>query len=182
MRTYTDIRAQVDADVLLQREINLALLAVADTLSPGSDMRMIRILSRILNASWTEHVSFQNEVVLPILVGRHHAAVSDLVERVHRDHVNLGALHTQIAFQFEALLSGGPVVKNELEALLRRTHVTRQDHLATHAALDGWMPPSFTAAECALCEQWALARMSPRFPLDLVRSGRPYPQFGSRLH
>jgi hypothetical protein len=182
MQACSDIRAQVDADALLQGEINLALLAVADTLPSGPDPRMVRILSRILAVSWTEHMSFQDEVIFPILIGRRQTAAAELIASSRSDHANLVGLHAEIGQQFEGLLAPDHTVVVGLETLLRLTHAKRQAHLATDALLSQSMPSPFTPAECALCEQWTRARMRLRFPLDLVRGGRPYPQLGSRLH
>jgi hypothetical protein len=182
MQTCTDIRAQVDADMLLQREINLALLAVADTLASGVDPRMLRILARILKVSWTEHVTFQDEVVVPILAARHTGELTSRIADCQTEHGRIADLHAEICRHLENILEPGDAIPQDTEALLRSAHARRQSHLDGEAVLDALMPHAFNAAECALCDNWMHARHSQRFPLDLVRSGRPYPQPCKPMH
>ena len=67
MSDGTDIRAQVVADNLLQDEINRGLAILAARLPADVDLRLVRILARVLESSWTEHVSFQHSVMFPIV-------------------------------------------------------------------------------------------------------------------
>ena len=82
MQSKLDIREQIAADATLQAEISQALVAIADSLSQGTDLRVARIVVRTLEASWDEHVSFQDEVVFPIVLGRHTRQVALLVDRL----------------------------------------------------------------------------------------------------
>jgi hypothetical protein len=178
MHTSTDIRAQIEADAMLQREISRALLAVADSLESGTDRRVVRILTRTLEASWDEHVSFQNEVIFPILSSRHGAAVLQMIDGRRSEHASLSHDHATIGRQFDGLLGQQLDMAAELELLLRSTHAQRQSHLDLDADLDGWLPKTFTEAECALCGKWSALRPNLPFPLNLLRQGpRPRPEW-----
>jgi hypothetical protein len=183
MDTALDIRAQINADTHLQTEINSALLAVAESLTKGSDGRIVRILTRTLEASWHEHVSFQSAVVFPILEGRHATDVSGAIARLRIDHATLSQRHGDVGRSLERLLEMPADDAGEMERLLRVTIAQRRTHFRQDAELERWLPGTFTRFECALCQRWAAARQSPRFPLNLLRSPeRPYPRFGGRLN
>ena len=184
MLDSTDIHALVDADAQLQREISAALLAVADGLTSGGDLRMVRILTRTLEASWTEHVSFQDEVVFPILIARHGPDPAPDVERSNGEHKRLAELHAEISRRLEALLKPEHAIDEGLEALLRDTLACRLSHLEIDSRIGSRLPDTFTAAERILCEKWSQTRPHPRFPLNLLPKGdRPFPKLGGkRLH
>lgn len=184
MYDAADIRAQIAADALLQREISHALLAIADTLPAGSDHRVVRILTRTLEASWIEHVSFQDGVLFPILISRHGAPVQAMIDDRRSEHASLSQRHARIARELDSLLlRAGRATADGLETLLRSTHADRLSHLELDADLDPWLPEAFNDAECALCEKWSNARPSLRFPLNLLlQAGRSFPRTGGRLH
>jgi hypothetical protein len=176
MHTISDIRAQVEADAMLQREISSVLLAVADSLGTGSDNRVVRILTRTLEASWDEHVGFQDAVIFPIVVGRHGPRVMEIIDRRRSEHATLAQQHSQIRQHLAGELAQGGRLAEELEALLRDAYAQRQSHLDCDADLDGWLPETFSEAECALCGKWWTLRSNLPFPLNLLRhSVRPRP-------
>jgi hypothetical protein len=182
MGTALDIRAQIEADTHLQTEINNALLAVSEGLCKGSDGRVVRLLTRTLEASWHEHVSFQNMVVFPILEGRHALDVSDAIARSHLDHASLSERHGDVGRHLERLLEAPADDVHRLKRLLSVTIAQRRIHFSRDAQLERRLPDTFSRLECVLCERWLAARQSSRFPLNLLRSpGRPYPRFGGRL-
>lgn len=183
MRPANDIRAQIEADALLQQEISRALLATADTLASGSDPRVVRILTRTLEASWAEHVSFQDQVIFPILVGRHGDRIVGTIERGRSEHASLAQQHFKIGRLLDALLGPGHLIADGLEYLMRATHAERLRHLELDAEFYSWLPETFTEAECVLCGRWWASRPKLRFPLNLLRrAGRPFPRLGGRLH
>ncbi|KAB2939970.1 MAG: hypothetical protein K8F92_09675 [Hyphomicrobium sp.] len=183
MDTAPNIRAHLDADVHLQSEINHALLAVADGLSAGSDRRLVRILKRTLEASWTEHVSFQEEVVFPIIEARHGQETRDSIDRLRSDHASLSQRHGEVAQALQGMLHGRDADPALLDALLRMTVEQRRSHVHKDAELDKWLPATFTEHETWLCAEWISTRPRPRFPLNLLgATGRPIPRLGGRLH
>jgi len=181
MTEAADIRAQIAADLLLQREISHVLVAVADTLSEGSDLRVVRILSRTLEASWDEHVSFQDKVVFQILLTRHGAKVRDMIDGRRSEHASLSQQHFRIGRQLDNLLTRGQAAADGLEALLRSTYSDRLSHLDRDAELDGWLPETFNNTECSLCQKWSASRPQLRFPLNLLRDPG-FPRVGRWLH
>lgn len=183
MDTATSIRAQINADAHLQAEINRALLAIVDTLAPGSDRRVVRILTRTLEASWAEHVSFQHEVIFPILVAHHAGRVSDAVDRLRSEHAALSQRHAGVGKLLASMLHGLPGDTAEIDALLRATFDLRRTHLKADAELERWLPMTFNAAEISLCTGWAMTRPKSRFPLNLLRvAGRSFLRPGQRSH
>ncbi len=183
MDHVTDIRARIDADAFLQAEINRALLAIADSMSQGSDLRLVRILVRTLETSWAEHVTFQDEVVFPIVLGRHIRGVAPIVGRLRSDHVRIGECNADIGKRLDRLLLGQPSSPAELEAALKAAFELRRDHLHVDAELNGWLPATFSAAEVSLCCVWEMGRPPPRFPLNLLKGIGPRAfRFGGRPH
>jgi hypothetical protein len=183
MDTAVDIRAHIDADVHLQQEIDHALLAVADALVMRGDPRVVRILSRTLEPSWAEHVSFQSEVIFPIIEARRGAEARSSIHRLRADHADLSQHHSEVGKALAAMLAGGGEDTDWLGALLRTTIASRRSHFVRDAALDRWLPAPFTEPEGVLCARWVTTRPAPRFPLNLLRGAeRPFPQLGKRLH
>lgn len=184
MKTCTDIREQVGADARLQQEISHALLAVAEALAADGDYRIVRILARTLEASWDEHVSFQHEVIFPIIISRHGDKLNELVDGHRAEHASLTQLHAEIGHHLEALLEPAHEQAAGLETLLRRTHAQRLLHLSREDELHAWLPDSLDDGERSLCEKWLQTRPSLRFPLNLLREGgRPFPSLGGgRVH
>jgi hypothetical protein len=179
----TDIRAHIDADAVLQAEINRALLAIADSMSQGSDLRLVRILVRMLEASWAEHVTFQDEVVFPIVLGRHTRGVAPIVGRLRSDHVRICECNSDICKRFDRLLREQPNDPVELEAAVRAAFERRRDHMHVSAELTGWLPATFSAAEASLYCVWETGRPTPRFPLNLLKgTGQRAFRFGGRPH
>jgi hypothetical protein len=180
MHTALDIRAQIDADTHLQTEINHALSAVADDLNTGSDGRLVRILIRTLQASWREHVGFQTEILFPIVEARHGDEVCGAIARLRIDHASLSQRHGEVGRGLARLLESPPDDDGALERLLRATIAQRRTHFRRDTEFDRWLPETFTRLECALCQRWAAARQSTRFPLNLLRSPeRSYPRSAS---
>jgi hypothetical protein len=183
MSDKVDIRAHIAADTQLQAEINRALLAIADSLSQAGDPRIVRILNRTLEASWAEHVSFQDEVVFPIVIGRHSHRVTLVIDGLRSEHAGLSQRHAEIGNGLNDLQQDKLHDVAGFDTLLRTTHELRRRHLIDDAELIGLLPASFSAAETDLCRGWAARRPVPRFPLNVLRSsrGRSF-RFGRHLH
>jgi hypothetical protein len=172
MQSKLDIRAQIAADAALQAEISQALVAIADSLPQGTDLRVARIVLRTLEASWDEHVSFQDEVVFPIVLGRHTRRVAPLVDCLRSDHERIRDGNSDILGRLQALLGGISYEPAGLESALRGTFALRQNHMQIDAELSGWLPDTFSRTEQALSNVWQLSRPSPRFPLNLLKATR----------
>jgi hypothetical protein len=183
MDTAASIRAQINADALLQAEINRALLAIADNLVSGGDRRVVRILTRTLEASWAEHVSFQHEVIFPILLAHHARRVSEAVDLLRSDHAALSQRQAGVGRLLASMLHGRLGDAAEIYALLRAAFELRRTHLKADAEIERWLPATFNAAEKTLCVGWAVTRPKSRFPLNLLRAnGRSLLPPGQRPH
>jgi hypothetical protein len=164
------IRAQIAADALMQAEIGRGLIAVADSLPNGSDLRVARILARMLQSSWSEHVSFQDEVVFPILAVRRARRLAGLIGRQQTDHARLSQHHRAIEHQLNTLLVKATDDVSGLDRLLRGACDARRSHMAVDEQLDAWLPATFSDGEVRLYHLWANERPHPRFPLNLLKT------------
>ena len=183
MHSCSDINARVHADAALQREISHALAALADSLRDGGDVRIARILSRTLEGSWIEHVSFQEDVIFPILTGRHGINVAHLVAARCADHASLSQQHAVIARQLDALTGARALNGRDIEAVLRQACSHRLSHLCLDGELTARLPKTYTQAEKALCEKWSSLRPVLRFPLNLLCNGElSFPHIGKHVH
>ena len=172
MQSKLDIREQIAADAALQAEISQALSAIADSLPQGTDLRVARIVLRTLEASWDEHASFQDEVVFPIVLGRHTRRVAPLVDCLRSDHERIRDGNSDIVGRLEALLGGISHEPGGLETALRGAFALRRDHLQIDAELGGWLSDTFSPTEQSLSNVWQLGRPNPRFPLNLLKATR----------
>lgn len=180
MHTSSDIRAQIAADAMLQREISSALLAVANSLETGTDSRIVRILTRTLEAGWEEHVSFQDAVIFPIILNRHGTRVQGMIDHRRSEHASLSQQHSEVGRWLDGLLTprAGLHPSESLGVLLRNTYAQRQSHLDCDSDLDSWLPQVFTEAESTLCCKWSELRPNLPFPLNLLsQSPRPRPRW-----
>jgi hypothetical protein len=172
----TDIRARIDADAFLQAEINRALLAIADSMSQGSDLRLVRILVRTLEASWAEHVSFQQRVVFPIVAHscRGVVGVQMAIDRLEEEHGALTAQHAALRECLDRLAGGDLTSAARLQGLVVEALRGRNAHFDADDGIAGRLPPAFGASDLALYSEWMTQRLSPRFPLGLLATGQPY--------
>lgn len=172
MHNATDIHARLAADAALQAEISEALLAVADSLPQGCDPRILKLVSRTLEASWEEHVSFQDAVMFPIVIGRHARRATPIVDRLRADHAGISRRHTAIHQRLQQMLDGVAGELATLEEALRATFELRRDHMHVDAELGSWLPQNFSPAELSLCCAWEVTRPAPRFPLNVLQATR----------
>ncbi|HWK37376.1 MAG TPA: hypothetical protein VNR88_00520 [Hyphomicrobium sp.] len=183
MKIHADIRAHIDADALLQREINHALSAAAEYLAMTGDLRLVRILTRTLGPSWSEHISFQEEVIFPIAAARHGGRTKRSIALLRADHDNLSQQHGEIGSALQGLLDGRPADLAQLGATLHTTIALRRSHFLLDAELHTSLPAPYTWKERSFCIHWMRTRPRPRFPLNLLRDGgRSIPQVTGRIH
>jgi len=183
MKIDVDIGAQIDADTQLQREINHALSATAGGLAISGDLRLVRILTRTLGPSWTEHVSFQEDVIFPIAAARHGGSMKRTIALLRADHDNLSQQHSEISSMLQGLLDGRPADLSQFDATLRTTLALRRSHFLLDAQLHTWLPAPYTSKERSFCIHWMETRPRPRFPLNLLRDGgRSIPTVTGRIH
>jgi hypothetical protein len=166
-----DLCQRIAADRMLQLEICCTLESIADSLPGVADLRLVRALTSVLEPSWTEHVSFQDDALFPILVRRHHSSqeLSSAVERLRRDHLEIGDRNREVNEQFEMMLGGYEPEPEMFGYLLRNAFDGRRRHIESEIVLvEMYLPTMFTPAERAILDAWNVARPRPPFPLGLL--------------
>ncbi len=164
------IRDQITADGHLQEEINGALEDFADSLPGVTDLRLARLLTRTLEPSWAEHISFQDHVVFPIIANLDSGTknIAGVVDRLQAQHASLAEHHTEIKEELVNLLDGDRSNSRMLARLLRSAVRQRRRHLEAEAALTGRLPGMFTPSDAALLGSWLANRPKPAFPLSML--------------
>lgn len=179
MNSEADIRAHIVADARLQDEITRALHDFADSLPGVADLRVVRILTRTLEPSWTEHVGFQERVVFPIVANLNDRKndIDELIGRLKTDHAMLAEHHSEVAARLHDILDGDRLNVGTLGHVLRRAGALRIRHFDDEAVLATCLSCPFTADDKALLSSWIASRPNPAFPLGVLgwrrmRSGR----------
>jgi hypothetical protein len=169
-RPMPDPHQRTIADRILQHEIDNALANLADSLPVIIDLRIARVLSTILEPSWAEHTSFQDEALFPILARRHDGVkdVKILLARLEREHAELTECHLEIALKLELLIGGRLTTHAALGRKLRGAKDVRQRHREAETQLDALLPRALSAPERKALEQWLAERPAPPFPLNIV--------------
>jgi hypothetical protein len=169
-----DIRAQIAADGRLQHEISLALSDFAASLPGLSDLRVVRVLTRTLEPSWAEHVSFQDEVVFPILMQRADKAphIAATIGQRQAEHAELAEWHGEVAHELRGLLDGDDANGGAIASLLKNTCDMRNRHFGAEAPLGSALPTAFTHADVNLLEAWRACRPRPLFPFSVLARRR----------
>jgi hypothetical protein len=164
-----DAYERIAADRTLQLEICCTLESLADSL-PEVDLNLARALAGVLEPSWIEHVSFQDEVLFPILsrdVER--ALLVARLDTLKREHTEIsgrfGELNEQIVLVIEGEAHNadafGYLVRGVFESL--RSHI---DHEAV--LLEEFMPRVLSPADRKIVETWSASRAWPPFPISLL--------------
>ena len=168
------IRDQIAADNRLQEEINRALKDFADSLPGAGDLRLVRILTRTLEPSWTEHVSFQDHVVFPIVEDFDGGAknMTAVIDRLRAEHAGLAERHSEVREQLESLLDGDRSNSRTLAELLKGAVELRSRHFEAETTLAGCLPELFTQRDLALLGRWLTNRPKPPFPLSVLNHRR----------
>ena len=156
---------------MLQFEICCALECLADGLPEVTDLRLARALITVLEPSWMEHVSFQDEALFPILLRRHHhsrdLAVS--LDRLRRDHMEISDRNREVSEQIELLLAGDEPDPEMFGFMLRSAFDSRRRHMESELVLvEAYLPSMLTPAERTIVDRWHSARPQPPFPLGLL--------------
>jgi hypothetical protein len=175
MADGSDIRAQVAADNLLQDEINRGLAVLAAPLPADADLRMIRILARVLESSWAEHVGFQHHVLYPIVAGEFSGVlgIQMAIARLREEHKDLAEQHAALTRQLHALLRGDRSNAAAFQALAGRILHQRSGHFAADGCIADRMPTLLAASDVARHRDWLANRLALRFPIGLF-ARRPW--------
>ena len=171
--SWPTLERMARVDRALQNEINLALGSLLANRPSLVDLRLVRMLTALLVPSWTEHTSFQNEVMFPIIMRNGgEDAVAALLARLRVEHVDITRLQARLVVDFERVISGRlgdhAAYRDRLRVLLE----VRRHHLKAEAQLTGLLPSVLAAADETTIQIWASTRPVPPFPISVLRFTR----------
>jgi hypothetical protein len=165
-----DARQRMAADRLLQLEINRALEDLADNLPDVSDLRLARVLMEVLEPSWNEHVSFQDQALFPIILERHAGAgeAGAMIDRFRMEHAEIEDRHLEVRQHIATLIRGQLKNADAFGYLLRGVFETRRRHFDAEYDFETSIASSLTPADIAALDSWTTKRPRPSFPLNFV--------------
>jgi hypothetical protein len=166
-----DLAQRLGADRTLQAEIDKAMAGLAEGLPSLQGLRLARVLSTVLEPSWSEHQSFQDEALFPILAKANSARLDDhpLLARLSREHGEIGAHQQELLSFLNAHINGQRAATAKLTVCLTEVLSLRRRHLDAEAALGLMIPAVLDAADKAALDFWASGRATPAFPINLAR-------------
>ncbi len=133
---WPQARERIAADRMLQLEICTALESLADNLPNVVDLRLARALVGVIEPSWSEHVSFQDDALFPILLRRHDATrgVAATLERLRLEHAEIRDRHVEVIEQICLLIVGEQPNPDMLGYLLRSVFEGHRRHIEGETA------------------------------------------------
>jgi len=168
-----DLAQWIAADRRLQSEIDRAMARLAECVDTGVDLRLAQILSAVMEPSWKEHMSFQEEALFPLLVRLHGVSpdMAGLLARLGDEHGTIGTAHDEVAVHLHHVAGGWRAAKaagRDLAAALGRALSLRERHGAAESSLADALPPRLGEDDQAAMAQWFATRAAHPFPLNLV--------------
>jgi hypothetical protein len=170
-QNWSDPYQRMAADRTLQLEICTALESLADSLPNIEDLRLARTLIGVLEPSWTEHVSFQDEVLFPILLKRHDSfrALQANLDTFQREHITIAEGDAELCEQMQRLIGGETPDAGMLGYLLRNVFESRRRHIDSETSLlETFLPSLHTPADRRALESWTATRKKSPFPISLL--------------
>ena len=160
-----DALARINADGVLQTEICAALESLADGLPDSLDADLTARLAPILNSSWSEHVSLQEDAIFPILK-RCHAGSDALIlqiEQLEIEHGMIADSNREITEQFDLALQGIEPSIDMLGYMLRGAFLDRRRHLDCERRVFATMLPATLApVDREVLLRWLSSHAWPR--------------------
>jgi hypothetical protein len=156
--------ARFAADCTLQLEVCKSLLSLADSLPNVVDRVAMGHLAKVVPLTWTAHVAFQSEVVLPLLKRRHEGE-SDVLKcfvRLEQQHVEVAGVNDELLEQLEAAARGEAIDSEVFAYVLRNAADRRREHVEWEKLLLGWLfPRALAPIERQTFLAWSLANPWP---------------------
>jgi hypothetical protein len=161
--------ARLAADCALQEDVCKSLLAMADRLPQSLDQDAVLALSKLIPSTWSAHVTFHHEVVVP-LASRHPNCLCDQLELLARQHIEISGANDELLDCLEMTVRGETVDAGMLGYLIRYVAERRRDHVEWEKSLVGpSLPKTLTPAERKIFSEWVAANPQPFEGLDLGR-------------
>jgi len=169
-RQTLDPARRTAADRHLQGEIDKAIAGLVDGIPAEAACRLARVLAAVLEPSWTEHTSFQDEALFPILARGEGLAreIPILLERLGREHGEIGAHHREVATILSRLVARQRAATAAECTCLSQTLELRRQHHAAEAVLEELIPVPLDDADHTALAEWTASREAPPFPVNLI--------------
>jgi hypothetical protein len=168
-RQTLDLGRRLAADRHLQAEIDKGLATLSDDPPSSVGLRIARVLSAVLEPSWSEHADFQDEALFPIIAKAGEATLQTraLLNRLGREHTEIGQRQREVTVILNNLIAGHPPVDG-LAASLSPVLRLRRDHHDAEAVLERIVPATLEQADRDALDRWAASRAAPPFPVNLI--------------
>lgn len=169
-RQSPDLFQRLAADRRLQAEIDNSLVRLIDGLPYLTGICVARVLSTVLEPSWTAHASFQDEALFPILAKGSDSApeIHTLIERLGGEHAEIGERHRAISRSLDLLGMGVSLMDARQRDTLAQTLALRQLHHAAESVLEQRIPTVLGSTDRAVLEQWMARQPRAPFPANLM--------------
>jgi hypothetical protein len=169
-RQTLDPARRTAADRHLQGEIDKAIASLVDEVPAEAACRLARVLAAVLEPSWTEHTSFQDEALFVIIARgeRLSPGMPALIERLCREHGEIGAHHREVATILTRLVARQRAATAEECICLSETLELRRRHHAAEAVLEELIPIPLDDADHTMLADWTASRDAPPFPVNLI--------------
>ncbi|RUP00441.1 hypothetical protein [Hyphomicrobium sp.] len=152
------------ADCALQLDVCNSLLAVADALPAGLNVKTLEVLSKLTPVTWTSHLALQNEAIIPLIVRRQEQPEAFLArfDPFARQHIEISSLNDELVDFFRAISGGERVENNMIGYLIRSVADRRREHVEWERVLLGpLLPQTLAPAERRMFMEWSAANPWP---------------------
>jgi hypothetical protein len=166
--------ARFAADCALQHDVCKSLLAMADVLPQTLDREAVLFLSKIASSTWSAHVVFQGEVIMPLIKQRHegHSEFYDRFIPLSRQHIEISGANDELVDCLEMAARGEAIDRGMLGYVIRYAAERRREHVEWEQTLLGPMlPKTLTPVERKIFAEWAAANPWPFDGLNLSGAG-----------
>ncbi|MBN8913830.1 MAG: hypothetical protein J0H65_17580 [Rhizobiales bacterium] len=169
-RQTIDIGRRLAADRHLQVEIDKGLASLADEPPSAAGQRIARVLSAVLEPSWSEHADFQDEALFPIIAKARTTTLDTraLINRLGREHAEIGRHQREVTVILNNLVAGRLTSRNGIVPTFSRVLDLRRRHHAAEAALETMLPAMLEQTDRTALDHWAASRAAPPFPVNLI--------------
>jgi hypothetical protein len=165
-----DLASRYGADRCLQTEIDKALAELTKGFASPLGLRLARVLTTVLAPSWSEHASFQEEALFPILAkaGDATAETRLLLVRLGHEHVEIGERQEEAMSFLNDIAGGRSVTSGKLGACFAEVAALRRRHYDAEAMLEPIIPAALEGPDRVVLERWTAGRGGQPFPLNLI--------------
>lgn len=169
-RQPSDLIQRTRADRQLQTEIDKALASLRDGLPFLVDLRLARVLDKVVEASWSEHARFQDEALFPLIAKSKDTPpdVRSLLHRLGNEHIEIAKRQSDTMIRLRNIALGRRVAESGLQGALERTLNLRRHHNEAEAALENAIPRVINSIDQMEFKQWAASNGACSFPIGLI--------------